>query len=162
MMRKRLFILAFFALAAICGLIVWGLVSNPVAVRRSLLNERLSITAPPDETAAKQDDYATLENAIGAKPALWKPLIVRPQQQTPPPDLEKLLGEVAIGSGQIGSGNSVRIKILTSKADRRGQWVTKGDVVNGLTVQEITETEVVFSLVQGDKEYTTTLPRRRR
>ena len=111
---------------AVCGATVWTVLRDPYDASRVALDARLEAVEAGVEyglTEAAADLYA-IECTIASKEALWRPLIRKPPQQKPPPDLNKLLKDIIPTRSQVGSGDSVRVKVLMSPNDRTGRWVS--------------------------------------
>jgi len=143
------------ALALICVLVVNQLVRSPVEGRKALLDEQIAgarhVEAGGDD--APQRPYDEYQRIVGERASLWTPLIGLPEAPEQPPDWEQLLKGVAPTGAQIGEPPDVKIKLTLGPNDRRGDWVEKGMVVNGATITDITEDEVVFTIVKNGKTY---------
>lgn len=135
------------------------------AVRADLAR---ALAEPPGAKALGGDgyDYAALQNAIAARPALWQELVAAPapppeapQEVARPnaPDLAALLEGITIGRGQIGEN---KIRLHTPEAPN-GQWVAVGTVINGCTLDSFTPDEVIFTFdwKEGGKTLSLALPR---
>jgi len=134
-------------------------VADPLDARRLELAAELSEIKPVDVDFQPPDwDFDAWGRAIAEKPALWEELIEPPPPPAPPPpkppDLAKMIAGVSASRQQIGK----KAKIIT-KNNARGEFMAVGDVVGGLTIKQITKTEVVLALKWKGKELTTSLPR---
>lgn len=149
-------------LAALTAACLWAFLHTPFAERREVLRAQMDSSATGgDESAQTNVDYEALQNAIASKDTLWRPLVKPPAQEAPPPDLQTMLGPVVLSRQQIGTGDAMRVKVFLDPNDRRGRWISKGDDLNGLTVKEISPTEVVFSKEHKGSELTLAVPRSR-
>lgn len=158
-MQRTFVTLGGLVLAVIAGLIVRGLVANPMESRRAQLDKErakdLSEWAPEPESAV---DFIGFQRAIAAKPELWRALVPPPVRREAPPNLDQMLHGVVVTRQQIGSGTKTKI-LVKLPGNPRGEWKGVGDEVKGVTIKKIAKTNVVFSLRKSGKEYTKTLPR---
>ena len=139
-------------------------VQNPMHERLAQLEAELaSVVYIPEEYAMNSSaNYAAIVMGIARKSVLWEELVappVRKPKPKAPPNLEKMLkGVVASLRFEIESADTVSIKITTPE-NRKGDWMSVGDKINGLTIIEITRDSVLFTLNSGGEEYTYSLPR---
>lgn len=141
----------------------WTLTHNPIDARRSALESELSAIrpAPAEYSTDSGLDYEKIYSDVTGKSALWNELVAplpkpAPKPRPPkPPEVAKMLHGVSVGRNQVGS----RVQIKTA-TDRKGSYKGVGDQVNGVTILEISRTEVLFGLTQSGKQYTHSLPRR--
>lgn len=146
--------------------LVFNAVLNPLdTVRRDLARELEQV---PGAAHARSDgpEYAALQNAIAARPALWNALIAPPEVpvETPaptpgptPPNMDKLLEGVSIGRGQIGEN---KIRVITPDAPD-GQWMAIGTEIKGCRLDSFTRDEAIFTYdwKAGGKKLSLSLPR---
>ncbi len=144
----------------LCGVLVWQIVDNPLEEQREWLNAELTAVRNAERGGDeyRAADFAGMEDAIRGKDQLWRPVVPEPEQAPPTPDLDAMLRGVSITRESMGSGDSLRVRVRTS-GNRRGEWKGVGDQVNDLTIKEITDSAVVFSLVSHGTEYTKELSR---
>ena len=146
-------------LVAIVVALGYFLMANPLDARRLQLAAELAEIKPIEVDFHPPDwDFEAWERSIAEKPALWEELVEPPPPPKPPPpkppNLGKMIAGVSASRQQIGK----KAKIIT-KNDPRGAFMAVGDVVGGLTIKEITKTEVILVLKWQGKELTTSLPR---
>lgn len=150
------------ATLGIFAFILLNVVQNPVAAQREQLRIQLAevpamrVDVGPLTT---QVDIEAIQHSISGKEKLWQELIPPPPPPPPPPepppDLVKMLEGVQPTRQQIGSA----IRIIVPGNARGGRFEV-GDEINGVKIQEITPTEVVFSLPWKDQVLTHSLTRR--
>lgn len=159
--------------AVICGLLtvvslaLVGVqaVRNPMEERQALLEIDLdSVRYVEEEFSATQNvELGGIGQRITSKKALWTELVRAapkpPKKQARPNLAEKLKGVVPSARMEIVSADGVQIKIVLPK-NKEGAWMGVGDKINGLTITEIREDVIVFSLKQRGEEYFHSLPRR--
>ncbi len=163
---SRLLIAALAVWTVLClGAIAWQTVANPMRAREKNLDARLESVGPAFSDLPEPDKLPPQQfrTRIMAKTALWKELVAAPP--APPkavadPKLEEKLKGISATRQQISTKDGISVKMFMGPQDKRGTWKKVGDVVNGLTVKEIKPDAVVFSIKQGEKEYTVELPRR--
>jgi len=152
---ERKLTLAFVAvLAGVIVITCLFMVHNPINAERAVLNTTLANIKPVEAGFAKQEaDTETLQQKLAAKPQLWKELLPPPEPPKPAPPVPPKLGEMAkdlnFGRQQVGG----KVK-MTKGGDKKGSFVGVGDIVNGLTVKEISKTAVILSLEWQGKELT--------
>lgn len=160
-------ILCVIAAGACVAYVVYRQIGNPYTDREAKLREDLSNVVAPEVTyvTTSDVDYQTLHQEVLAKPALFRELIppppppeAPPPPPPPPPDLVKMLEGVIATKATITKNGQPAAKIRTA-ADPRGDFKNVGDKVNGVTIKEITDQEVIFALTANEKEYTHTLKR---
>jgi hypothetical protein len=142
------------------ALLVFTTVKSPVSSRRDAFEERLRL-ALPSPTIDDGDTGTSLEQArasITRKPALWAPLIAPAGPVNQPPDMAGMLKGVAVVPGQVGSGDSLRVRVRTP-GNPHGSWLGVGDAVKTMRIKAITPGQVVFAMVKNGIEYTYTLGR---
>ncbi len=140
---------------------VFLFVNNPFRARHAVLAAEIAEIKPVDVTFAPPEwDFAGWQDAIAAKPKLWDRLYDPPAPPPPappkPPDLNKILSDngVTVGRQQVGE----KAKIMT-KADARGAFMGVGDQIAGLTITEVTRTNVKFSMEWRGQTLEASLPR---
>jgi hypothetical protein len=152
---ERKLTLAFVAVLAgvivITGLFI---VHNPINAERTMLNTTLANIKPVEGGSTNQEaDMEALEQKLAAKPQLWKELLPPPEPPKPappaPPKLEEMAKDLNFGRQQVGG----KVKV-TKGGDKKGSFIGVGDIVNGLTVKEISKAAVVLSLEWQNQELT--------
>lgn len=151
-------VLATLAVLAYIGL---NFVQSPIAAQREQLRIQLAeVPASKVEVGplTARIDIDAVQQSISGKEKLWQELIPPPPPPPPPPepppDLAKMLEGVQPTRQQIG--NAIRIAV---PGNPRGRFEI-GDKINGVTLKEITPTEVIFEYAWKDKILTYRLPRR--
>ena len=145
--------------ATIC-LVLLNIVRNPMDSRRAAQESRVSsVIMPAPPNFDNREDFSASLLAIQSKPKLWSALVPAPPAQMKAPDMAGLLKGVQPTRGQIGKGEGLKVKIKTPHS-KRGEWMKKGDIVNGLTIKSVTKDEVIFSVTVGGREYTHPLKRK--
>jgi len=149
-------------MAGLIGLIGMNLLAGPVDARRVALEFQLENARSYGavDQAKANVNYEDIQYSISAKPNLWTPLTKAAKAALKPPNLEQMLSGVTISRNTVGSGEDVKIKIM-SPENRGGQWVGVGGNVRGLAVKSIDSRlgEVVFMTSFQGREYTYTLKR---
>jgi hypothetical protein len=148
-------------LAVLLALLVLNAVQNPVSRRYAnaeAVLEQVS-SAPLDLHTTPDLPYSEIRRTILAKPKLWQALVDAPPPTPNVPNLAKMLQGVTVTRDQIGVSEDMKVRIRGAEGNTRGQWVGKGDVVNGLSVKAITDRAIVFSTVSDGVEYTHEMPR---
>lgn len=158
-MQRSLFIVGAGALVAILILFVLGWVKSPVREQRQSFKGQLDQIVIPDMQFGETQDpeYDAWQQAIANRPKLWQPLMRPQERKAPPPALAQILANVSPTRTEIGSGASRKVQI---RVGGRPDWYTVGQQINGCTIKEITDTTVLFSVVQAGQEYGIPLPRR--
>ncbi len=161
-MLRIAYIASFALFAGIAGLIGYNLLNGPVDARRDSLEFQLENAKTGGSLMQVQEDvnYEEIQYAIAAKPNLWTPLTQVAKAAAKPPDLGKMLEGVTISRRTVGSGENVKISIITPE-NRAGQWVGIGGTLRGLTVKSIEPRggKVVFMMSFQGREYTYSLSR---
>ncbi len=163
-MTQRLIAAATLVLAGAAAAIGWFVFNDPTTDQREWVRAQLmTAESSADNTrdGGSAVDFVSMEQTIANRNHLWTPVIPQPRQAPPAPDMEGPLRDVEITRESMGFGDDLRVRIRTG-SNRRGRWMGVGDVLNGLTIKEITDTEVVFSKESHGREYTTQLRRGRR
>ena len=130
----------------VVGSLVLNTVKNPLAAQGAWLQTELASLSP--EWAAAGESSVNLDElraVISSRGDLWQRLIAPP----PPPPvvinvLEKLQG-VQVTRQTMGTGKELRIKLITP-SEPRGKWFGIGDQINGATLREINDNQVVFAV----------------
>ena len=127
---------------------------NPMGERRTTLEDQLAKISPVDvEFERRELDVDSVQKKLASKPGLWVELLAPPPPPPPPPPkppkLEEMAKGVAFGRQQVGD----KVK-MTKAGEAKGSFVGVGDVVNGLTIKEITKTSVVLGLFWQSQELT--------
>ena len=160
-------ILCIIGACACVGYVMYRQIENPYSEREAKLRDDLSNVVAPEVTyvTTSDVDYRALQEEILAKPALFRELIPpppppppAPPAPPPKPNLAKMLEGVIATKATITKNGQPAAKIRTA-ADPRGDFKGVGEVINGVTIKEITDEEVIFSLTANEKEYTHTLKR---
>ena len=146
--------------AGIVVFIALNFVYNPMHAREKALVAEASRIAPIEVNFEKPNwDFKKWQQSIAAKPALWQQLLAPPAPPPPPPekppDLNAMIKDVAVGRQQIGP----KVKVMKG-GDAKGTFMAVGDTLNGLTIKEITKTEMVLSLTWKGQELTVAIPRK--
>lgn len=158
----RLVLIACGALAV--AAVAWTaflLVDNPFHDRHRVLAAEIAGVKPVEvEFTPPEWDFAGWQDAIAAKPKLWDRLYEPPAPAPPappkPPDLNKILSDngVTVGRQQVGQ----KARVMT-KADSRGTFMGVGDQIAGLTIAEVTRTNVKFTMEWRGQTLEASLPR---
>jgi hypothetical protein len=139
------------------GLLAKNQAYSAIEKKRSWLESEMAGAVEEElNIALEQPNYKEAAQKIVSKPALWQPLVSPPERKKAAPDLQKMLADVKLTTQRVGRPPSTRVKILT-KANRNGLWISVGSIVNDCRVKQITDTGIVFSVVQDGVEYTHTL-----
>ena len=165
-MASRLQQIAIAVSVLIAARILFGFIVNPMNGVRADLNRELTQVPVGMGSGGSHNDLVAIQNALAARPTLWRELI--PAPEAPPekpveavgpsaPDLAALLKDVSVGRGQIGDS---KIRLHTPDAPK-GEWVAVGTVINGCTLASFTPEKVVFTYKwkEGGKELSIALPR---
>ncbi|MCC6490565.1 MAG: hypothetical protein IT364_23975 [Candidatus Hydrogenedentes bacterium] len=147
------------AFAAMAALFVLGWANSPVQTRRSAMEAQLAQLVPPDFTFGtdQSPEYEAWQRAITSQPKLWEPLLKPQAAPPPPPNLAEALAGVVPTRNEVGSGANRKVQI---QVEGRKDWYTVGQQVKGCAIREITDTAVLFTVIQGGQEYGIALPRR--
>ncbi|MCC6698049.1 MAG: hypothetical protein IT365_20675 [Candidatus Hydrogenedentes bacterium] len=158
-MKRVGYILIFGAFAAMAILFVLSWMNSPVETHRTALESQLDQLPPPDFqfNNAQNPEYEAWQRTIASQPKLWEPLLKPQAAPTPPPNLAEALAGVAPTRNEVGSGPTRKVQI---QVDGRKEWYTTGQQVKGCAIREITDTAVLFTVVQDGQEYGIALPRR--
>lgn len=151
------------------GVMVWTEVRSPMAVRLANLEVDLGRIETVEELPYSESDVNPIEvdRLISGSKSLWTELVAPPKRvvkEAPGPDMAALLkGVVPSARNQIGSGDSLQIKIRTGEVPLGG-WFKVGDTIRGVLIESIDDKSVVF-MIKGKgkgntKEYRHTLKRR--
>ncbi len=159
-MERILFTCGLIVLLAICGLVAFNAVRDPLEAKHKWVDEELERIESTVVEFPKPDwDFAKWHKDITGKRALWKEIVPPPPPPPPPkeqpPNLNEKLKDVQPTRAQVGG----QVKIKTS-SDPKGTFYAVGDRIKGLTIKEITKQYVEFRLLWKDKELTTRLPRK--
>lgn len=156
------------AVAALClALTGENYFANPEKARMDALAKRLNAIEPRRTDYITQDsvDYTSLQSQILSRPNLFQELIppppppkVAPPPPPKPPDLDALLKGVIPSRNELTRGGVRKIRMMTP-ARATPEFFKVGDQINGVTLKEIKKTEVVFSIVANEVEYTKAIPR---
>lgn len=158
-MKRLIEIVGIVAAVVIVGLIGINYSRNPVLPREAWLQSQLAQLSP--DWSAEETVHVNSEELVGviqSKPSVWDRLIAPPPPAPKPVNVMEKLQGVKVTRQRMGSGDSVKLK-LTTPAAPRGAWFGKGDNINGATIKEITDSEIVFSVMDNGKEYTGSLKR---
>ena len=160
-MQRGLYLVGLAALAVLLALLVLNALQNPVSHKYANVEAALAQVspAPLDLHTTPDLPYSEINRAILAKPKLWQPLVDAPPPTPNVPNLAKMLQGVTVTRDQIGLGENMKVRIRGAEGDTKGQWVGKGDMVNGLSLKAVTDRALVFSTVSDGVEYTHELPR---
>ena len=144
-------------IVAAAGLLLF---MNPMSGRRAALAGQVAKIVPVDVKFERHElDVESVQKRFAAKPKLWEQLLEPPAPPPaappPPPPVEEMAKTLNFSRQQIGA----KIKVMKG-ADTKGEFVAKGDVVNGLTIKDISKTSVVLSLTWQGKELTVTKERK--
>ena len=147
------------ALGVCVVLLMLGVVRNPVQGQRQQFAQRMAeLTTPEfDSDFASDPEFEAWQKSVSTRPKLWGPLVAAPQAVAAPPALQEMLAGVEPTRNKLGSGESLKIQI---SVDGKKDWFTKGQQVKGCTLEEITEGDVLFTLVQGGQKHGMRLPRK--
>jgi hypothetical protein len=149
------------ATVGVLALVVLHFVRDPIAVRREQLRQELAMVQPHPVDVGPlntQVDIDSIQQAITGKEALWKELIPPPPPPPPPPKKAPNLAELLEGVQPTRQRVGEYIRIIV-KGNPRGARFTVGDKINGVTIKEITATEVIFEYPWEGQVLTHTLPR---
>ncbi len=164
-MQRILLILLIGVVGGIWVFFALNLVSDPLANERAYLAQNLAQVeknSGGEDTALIAETTAWLR-MIDEKKAVWDALIPPPPPPPPPPpkapeppDIAKMLKGVSVGRSQVGK----RVKVTTPK-DKKGSWVSEGDLVEGCRLEKIDKDAVLFTLywAEGDKTLTYSVSR---
>ncbi len=147
------------ALATLLALLIAGIVRNPTQAARKEFKRQLADSAP-DAIDIKLDSDPNVENwgrSISSRANLWGPLVPPQKAEAPAPMLQEMLKGVEPTNRTLGSGDKQRIQI---RVDGKNEYYSKGQQVKGCTIQEITPTDVLFTLAQDGQQYGIRLPRK--
>ena len=153
-MERKLTLALVAVLAGVIVITGLFIVHNPISAEGAALNATLASIKPVEAGYAKQEaDMETLQQKLAAKPQLWKELLPPPEPPKPapptPPKLEDMVKDLNFGRQQVGG----KVK-MTKGGDKKGSFVGVGEIVNGLTVKEISKTAVILSLEWQGQELT--------
>ncbi|MDZ4860308.1 MAG: hypothetical protein SGI88_15125 [Candidatus Hydrogenedentes bacterium] len=157
--QRAAYAIAWGVLALCVVLFVAGLVRNPVKAKRQQFDQRIA-EASPEELNLDFNAGAEFEQwqqNVSARPKLWQPLVPPPAVVAPPPALLQMLAGVEPTRNTMGSGDTIRVQI---RVDGKKEWFSKGQSIKGCTLQEITDTEVLFTVVQQGQTHGIRLPRK--
>ena len=161
MSQRMITLLGILATVSVLTFVILNAVRNPIAARREQL--RIELAAVPSERVdvgplSRPVDIDAVQQSISGKEKLWQELIPPPPPPppppAPPPDIAKMLEGVQPTRQQIG--DAIRIIV---PGNPRGARCAVGDTINGVTIKEITPTEVIFEYVWKDKVLSCKLPR---
>ena len=141
-------------------------VNNPMDDRYVALETKLNAVpfVPEEFESPEEIDDRELRDRVMAKNALWSDLVAPPPPPPKPeekgPDLDELVKGIRPSAReQIRNAQGLMVKVYT-EGDRNGKFLGVGDRVNGLTILEITDDEVVFQAVVKKQEYSVPVKRR--
>jgi hypothetical protein len=148
-------------LAALVGLAGYLAVANPMKAKRQDLDAQMAKIMPIDVPFPKPPwDFAKWQQSVAAKQNAWQEIVAPaappPPKPKTPPDPKTMLKDVTFGRQGIGTK-----KVMMKHGNEpRGAMVAVGDNVNGLTIKEITKTDVSLSLTWEGQEIPLTVPRK--
>ena len=164
----RVTMIAMLAVGTLClALTGKNYLDNPQKARMDALAKRLNAIEPRriDYITQSNVDYTALQGQILSRPNLFQELIppppppkVAPPPPPKPPDLNALLKGVLASRHEVTKGGVKEIR-MTTPASTTPEFFKVGDQINGVTLKEITRTEVIFSIVANENEYTKAIPR---
>lgn len=158
-MKMYLYGAGWIALAAMLVLLVVGAVRNPARAARAAFERRLADSAPTGIglSLARDTNFDQWQRTVSGRANLWGPLVPPQKAQTPPPALQQMLAGVEPTRNTMGTGAGLRVQI---RVDGKKDWYAKGQQAKGCTIEEITENDVLFTLVQDGAKHGIRLPRK--
>jgi hypothetical protein len=129
-MQRLLLALGFAAIAALAGAFLNDLYNNPMAARRSALEDDLAHAVEEADDGAGDGgraDYAELQKIVESRLRLWEPLVPPPVVVQQGPSLEELVKGIEPPMGRIRGANP-RVKLRTPEHPQ-GKFFGKGDTV---------------------------------
>ncbi|MEK7793379.1 MAG: hypothetical protein AAB353_02565 [Candidatus Hydrogenedentota bacterium] len=164
----RIITILMLALGTLClALTGKNYLDNPQKARMDALAKRLNTIEPRriDYITQSNVDYTSLQGQILSRPNLFQELIppspppkVAPPPPPKPPDLEALLKGVIASRNELTRGGVKKVR-MTTPASKTPEFFKVGDQINGVTLKEIKRTEVIFSIIANEVEYTKAIPR---
>lgn len=135
--------------------------SDPYAVRRAELEQRIEdIPPPPDSVDAPlQANYSKWQRSIETRPALWDSLFPPAAAKPQPLDAAKEVQGITVLRGSSGSGANARVRLATGDNPRGRMYKVGEEVKPGVVVKEVTGNSVVFLVTKGSQSGTHSLPR---
>ena len=157
--KAYLYAAGWIALAVLVVLFIVGSVRNPARAARAAFERRLAESAPAgiDIDLGRDMNFELWQRTVSARGKLWSPLVPPQQAQAAPPALQQMLAGVEPTRNTMGSGAGLRIQI---RVDGKKDWYAKGQQAKGCTIEEITENDVLFTLVQDGAKHGIRLPRK--
>lgn len=159
-MERAITIVLVILLVCAAGGIVYLFAHNPMEAKRIELSSRLDGIEPVDVPYKKLEvDVDSVQKKLAAKPKLWEQLLeppkAAPAAPPPPPPIEEMAKTLSFGRQQVGGK-----VMMTKTGEKKGSFIGPGETVNGLTIKEITKTNVVLSLQWQGQELTTSKERK--
>lgn len=146
-------------LACMLALLIAGFVRNPVNAKRQQFERQLADATPEeiDIDLSVDPKFEAWQQSISARAKLWGPLVPPPKVDAPPPALQQMLAGVEPTRNTMGSGPTTRIQV---RVDGKKDWFGVGQQVKGCTIEEITPTDVLFTVVQDNVKHGIRLERK--
>lgn len=160
MTTKQYLYAAGWAAIAILGVVlVVGFFRNPVRAERSKFDRTLADSASSDVgiDLSPDPDFTKWQRVVSSRADLWGPLVPPQKVAPPPPAMQAMLAGVEPTRNTMGSGENMRIQI---RVDGKKEWFSKGQQVKGCTIEELTDADVLFTLVQDGAKHGIRLPRK--
>jgi hypothetical protein len=159
-MERAITIVLAVLLACAIGGVVYLSIHNPMETKQVALTERLDGIERVDVPYQKREvDVESVQKKLAAKPKLWDQLLDPPKAAAPtpppPPPIEEMAKTLSFGRQQIGGK-----VMMTKTGEKKGSFIAVGETVNGLTIKEISKTNVVLSLIWQGQELTTSKERK--
>ncbi|NUM56527.1 MAG: hypothetical protein HUU46_23085 [Candidatus Hydrogenedentes bacterium] len=153
------YVAAWIAIALCLVLFVAGFVRNPVLAERQRFERELAENAPTeiDISLERDPDFENWQRVVSSRANLWGPLVPPQKVEAPAPMLAEILAGVEPTRNKIGTGDSMKVQI---RVDGKKDFYGKGDQIKGCTINEITDADVVFTLVKDGKTHGIRLQRR--
>lgn len=157
--KNYLYAAGWIALAAMLGLLAIGSVRNPTRAARSELERRLADAAPTgiDIGLSRDTNVGEWQRIVSGRANLWGPLVPPQKAVAPPPALQQMLAGVEPTRNTMGSGATLKIQI---RVDGKKEWYAKGQQAKGCMIEEITDNDVLFTLLQDGAKHGIRLPRK--
>lgn len=147
------------ALGVLAVLLVVGFVRNPTHALRRDFERQLAEDVPNeiDVDLARDPNFENWQRVVSSRANLWGPLVPPPKMEAPKPILAEILTGVEPTRNKIGSGEGVKVQI---RVDGKKDFYARGDQIKGCTISEITDSDVMFTMVKDGLTHGIRLQRR--
>jgi len=131
--------------------------SNVLDMESKLNTDIATLATVPQEFFPRaQANYSEINKTLAEKKVLWQELIPPPVKVAAPPQppnmVKKLAGVKPHRRKQIGSGENLRVHII-SPLSKRGIFMGVGDAYKDMTIIAITKEYVEFLFIRNGEKF---------